>query len=79
MTKVTLDYQAMIKDIDLDNLQDYQVNNIVTYVNHQVIKVLYRIYHSHPVPLLAMVRLHARLSKLYDTLDMITNFRACLN
>ncbi len=79
MTKVTLDYQSMIKDIDLDKLQDYQINNIVTYVNHQVIKVLYRIYHSHPVPLSAMLRLHTRLSKLHNTLDMITNFKTCLN
>ena len=79
MTKITLDYQSIIKDIDLDNLQDYQVNNIVTYVNRQVIKVLYRIYHSHPIPLSAMVRLHTRLSNLYDTLDTVTNFKACLN
>ena len=79
MTKVTLDYQSMIKDIDLDKLQDYQINNIVTYVNHQVIKVLYRIYHSHPMPLPAMLRLQQRLTKLYDTLDIITNYKACLN
>ena len=79
MTKVTLDYQATIKDIDLDNLQDYQINNIISYVNRQVIKVLYRLYHSHPMPLPAMLRLQQRLSKLYNTLDMITNFKACLN
>ena len=79
MTKITLDYQSMIKDIDLANLQDYQINTIVTYVNQQVIKVLYRIYHSHPMPLPAMLRLHVRLSKLYNTLDMITNYKACRN
>ena len=79
MTKVTLDYQSIIKIIDLDNLQDYQYNNIVTYVNRQVIKVLYRISHSHPIPLQAMLRLHTRLTKLYNTLDMITNFKACYN
>ena len=78
MTKVTLDYQSMVRDIDLDNLQDYQADNIVTYINHQVIKVLYRIYHTHPMPLPAMVRLQQRLTKLYSTLDMITNFKACL-
>ena len=78
MNKVTLEYQATIKDIDLNNLQDYQINNIVTYINHQVIKVLYRIYHTHPMPLPAMVRLQQRLTKLYSTLDMITNFKACL-
>ena len=79
MTKVTLDYQSITKDIDLDNLQDYQVNNIVSYVNRQVIKVLYRIYHSHPMPLPAMLRLQIRLNKLYSILDMITNYKACLN
>ena len=79
MNKITLDYQSMVKDIDLSNLQDYQINNIITYVNRQVIKVLYRIYHSHSMPLPAMVRLQQRLTKLYATLDMITNYKACLN
>lgn len=79
MTKVTLDYQSITKDINLDNLQDYQYNNIVAYVNRQIIKVLYRIYHSHPMPLPAMLRLQIRLNKLYSILDMITNYKACLN
>ena len=79
MTKVTLEYQSHIKDIDLDNLQDYQFSNVKAYVCRQVKRLQYRIYHSHPMPLPAMLRLQQRLTKLYSILDMITNFRACLN
>ena len=76
---ITLKYRNEIKEIDLNQLQDYQRDNIMRYLNYQRLKILNHILSSNHIPIKALSKLWGSLAKLNAMIDIIVNHQACLN
>ena len=76
---IRLQHRNNIKWVNLNQCHDYQIDNIIRYIDYQRLKILNALFSAKRIPSKAIPKLWHRLTKLNAILDTITNHQACLN
>ena len=76
---ITLKYRNESKELELNQLKPYQIDNIINYLGYQRVKILNAILSLRRLSVTTMIRLQNRLSVINGILDNIITWQACLN